>query len=46
MMFLTTRMATEALLMERNLIKPRFNVLPRNGKSIPNVLIGRARRFP
>ncbi|MFZ1727191.1 MAG: excinuclease ABC subunit UvrC [Albidovulum sp.] len=49
MMFLTTRTETEALLLEQNLIKqlkPHFNVLLRDDKSFPNILVSHEHAFP
>lgn len=49
MMFLTTRTETEALLLEQNLIKqlkPHFNVLLRDDKSFPNILVTKDHAYP
>jgi len=49
MMFLTTKTETEALLLEQNLIKqlkPKFNVLLRDDKSFPNILVTTEHAYP
>ncbi len=49
MMFLTTKTETEALLLEQNLIKqlkPKFNVLLRDDKSFPNILVTTTHGYP
>jgi excinuclease ABC subunit C len=49
MMFLTTRTETEALLLEQNLIKqlkPKYNVLLRDDKSFPNILVSKTHPYP
>ncbi len=49
MMFLTTSTETDALLLEQNLIKqlkPKYNVLLRDDKSFPNILVSAKHEFP
>jgi excinuclease ABC subunit C len=49
MMFLTTRTETEALLLEQNVIKqlkPKFNVLLRDDKSFPNIMVTADHDYP
>ena len=49
MMFLTTKTETEALLLEQNLIKqlkPKYNVLLRDDKSFPNILVSKDHAYP
>ena len=49
MMFLTTKTEMEALLLEQNLIKqlkPKYNVLLRDDKSFPNILVSHEHGFP
>jgi excinuclease ABC subunit C len=49
MMFLTTKTETEALLLEQNLIKqlkPKYNVLLRDDKSFPNIMVSKDHAYP
>ena len=49
MMFLTTDTEIEALLLEQNLIKqlkPKYNVLLRDDKSFPDIMISKFHSFP
>jgi excinuclease ABC subunit C len=49
MMFLSTETEVEALLLEQNLIKqlkPRYNVLARDDKSFPNILVAKDHPYP